>query len=51
MPGATYRTPWEARTLLDMLPNLPEAKDQLGTVYTLTCYQYGRRDEPARVSR
>ena len=42
MPGATYRTPWEARALLDILPNLPEAKDQLSTVYTLTCYQYGR---------
>ena len=42
MPGAAYRTPREARSLLDILPNIPEAMDQLSTVFTLTCYRYGQ---------
>jgi arachidonate 15-lipoxygenase len=61
MPGAAYRTPQEAKSVLDILSptpalNIAGAMDQLKTVFTLTCYRYGRlgqygaaiADEPAQ---
>ena len=60
MPGAAYRTPREAKSVLDILSpsptlNMVVAMDQLKTVFTLTCYRYGQlgqygaaiADEPA----
>jgi len=42
MPGFARQAPWEAKSVLDVLPDVPAAIGQLGTVYTLTCYRYGR---------
>jgi arachidonate 15-lipoxygenase len=42
MPGFARQAPWEAKTVLDVLPDIPAAIGQLSTVYTLTCYRYGR---------
>jgi arachidonate 15-lipoxygenase len=56
MPGFARQAPWEAKSVLDVLPDVPMAIGQLRTVYTLTCYRYGRlgqygdaiADKPAR---
>jgi arachidonate 15-lipoxygenase len=40
MPGAAYCAPWEATGVLQVLPDLPAAVDQLSTTYTLTCFRY-----------
>jgi arachidonate 15-lipoxygenase len=42
MPGFARQAPWEAKSVLDVLPDIPTAIGQLSTVYTLTCYRYGR---------
>ena len=42
MPGFVRQAPWEAKTVLEILPDIPAAIGQLSTVYTLTCYRYGR---------
>jgi arachidonate 15-lipoxygenase len=50
MPGYARQAPWEAKNVLDILPvadptSQAGAIGQLSTVYTLTCYRYGRLGE------
>ena len=42
MPGYARQAPSKAKNVLDVLPEIPGAIEQLSTVYTLTCYRYGR---------